>query len=398
MTRHIDLLRQHEKETTKKPRRKKKAAPAENEMQPAETIDQALAALPDENNGLIDEPSPIADEPFAALPDEAPAMDEAVKPAPGERAIADSPNDIKHLLLHTIEMTLEAFRHAAADKPFSFVALEKEVGNIAAWLERDRDMLNHFELLLVNREMHLRKMDAELGDLLQKAMIMMLYSLKVGLQLELPHLSLSELALAATLHHLGMSRIATDIRHKQGKLTSEELEAIRKAPAFSVAYLEKNGLQRPDILQAVENAQERYDGSGPKGLEGGQIPFMARVVGLLSMFESLVHIRSYRERLLPRDAIRMLIKNHKKTFDPSILRALIDAISLYPVGCYVQLNTGEVGQVVYVNPRLPLRPKVEIRFNRHGNEIPARDVDLRNQPTLMIRRCMYEESAKNLSE
>ena len=399
MTRHIDLLRSREKAAAgklpeapavpaKKGRKKKKDAAA--------PVPEEFAMLHDETTDLDAAPPELPEE-MAALPEE-PATPVAARKSMATSAATNGADAIRDILAHIIDSTLTAFRHAATDTNFDFSALQQATDEIVSRLEAEPAQLNQFELVLTDREKYLLNMDPNVGDLLQKAMTMMLYALKIGLQLSLPQHSLVDLALAATLHHLGMARISTQVRHKKNKLSEDELAMIGKAPEFSAAYLQRNGLNRGDILLAVANAQERHDGSGPRGLEGNSIPPLARIVGLLSMFESLIHVRSYRERLLPRDAIRLLIKNHKKSFDPAILKALIDAISLYPVGCFVQLNTGEVGQVVSVNPRLPLRPKVEIRFNRQGDEIPAREVDLRNQPTLMVRRCMYEESARNLSE
>lgn len=399
MTRHIDLLRSREKAAAGK----LPEAPATPARKGRKKKKEAAAPVPDEFAVLHDEATDLETAP-AATPDQMAPLPEETPPPVTAHATTASPAEanaagaIQSTLTHFIDSTLATFRHAATDSAFDLADLQQATDEIVRRLETEPMQLNQFELLLTNRENRLRDMDAELGDLLQKAMTMLLYALKVGLQLALPQHSLVDLALAATLHHLGMARISGDVRHKKGKLSEDELAMIAKAPEFSAGYLQRNGLNRSDILLAVANAQERHDGSGPKGLEGNNIPPMARIVGLLSMFESLIHVRSYRERLLPRDAIRLLIKNHKKAFDPTILKALIDAISLYPVGCFVQLNTGEVGQVVSVNPRLPLRPKVEIRFNRQGDEIPAREVDLRNQPTLMVRRCMYEESAHNLSE
>lgn len=407
MTRQIDLLRSQEKaaskgksragKTTKKPAAKKSA------KQPAAQEIDEFAALYDEEQATDPGTQTIIEE-IGALPEEGAAVEAAASDQGGKPSAtfpvdaSGIPEDIQTLLTQITDRTLAAFRHAGTDTPYDLTTLRQALDELTGKLEEDPMQLNDFELVLTNRIKRIRNLDAELGDLLEKAMTMMLYALKMAMQLGLDHLAKLNLTLASMLHHLGMTRIPTSIRSKKDRLSDEEFELIRQTPEFATDYLQRNGLGQTDILLAVANAPERHDGSGPKGLDGNNIPVMARIVGLLSMFESLVHFRSYRERLLPRDAIRLLIKNHKKTFDPAILKALIDAISLYPVGCYVQLNTGEVGQVISVNPRLPLRPKVEIRFNRHGEEIPAREVDLRNQPTLMVRSCMYEDAARNLTE
>jgi hypothetical protein len=46
----------------------------------------------------------------------------------------------------------------------------------------------------------------------------------------------------------------------------------------------------------------------------------------------------------------------KPLFSHRVLKAAGDAITLYPVGTPVRLNTGECGTVCRVTPRHPLRP------------------------------------------
>ncbi|MDQ6972676.1 MAG: hypothetical protein Q9M30_08505, partial [Mariprofundaceae bacterium] len=158
-----------------------------------------------------------------------------------------------------------------------------------------------------------------------------------------------------------------------------------------VDYLRQCGILDESVLVAIEQSQERINGSGPLGLNGPEISYMARIVGLLSFFEALIHYRPYRQRMLPRDAIREIILHHKNSFDIHILKALIDAVSLYPIGTYVQLNSGDIGQVVHVHPRLPLRPTILLIQDRNGHPIAKRNIDLQMQTTLRVERCMYPE-------
>ena len=246
--------------------------------------------------------------------------------------------------------------------------------------------------------MSIRDADTDLGDLVEKSVMMMLYAIKMGRQLRFNEDELHALVLAGMLHHIGMAQISADIRHKKKKLKPAEMDRIHAAPERGVEYLRQCGIRDDRILTAASQAQERFDGSGPAGLKGNEISRTARIIGLLSMFEALIHYRPYRKRLLPRDAIRELLIHHKSTFDPAFLKCLIDAISLYPVGTYVQLNSGDIGQVIRVHRRLPLRPVVHLSMDRHGNGIMPRDVNMQAQPTLMVKRCMYPEDVSEISQ
>ncbi|RMD63923.1 MAG: hypothetical protein D6824_04635, partial [Planctomycetota bacterium] len=296
-----------------------------------------------------------------------------------------------------VRLVLELFRRAADDESASPDALREHVAALLAAMKDHPERLEQIELIVANNPGGIRTADDDLGDLVEKSVMMMIYAIKMGMQLRLNDDELLALILAGMLHHIGMGQVPADIRHKKKKLTREEREAIAAAPERGAAWLKRCGIEDERILTAASEARERFDGSGPKGLKETEISRTARIIGLLSTFEAMTHYRAYRKRLLPRDAIREILVHHKQEFDPAFLKCLIDAISLYPVGTYVQLNSGDIGQVIHVHQRLPLRPVVHLTLDRHGNGIVPRTVDLRSQPNLMVERCMYPEDVAEIS-
>ncbi|MDQ6987108.1 MAG: HD domain-containing phosphohydrolase [Mariprofundaceae bacterium] len=259
----------------------------------------------------------------------------------------------------------------------------------------ERSQLSVLELKLSENTQRIRDMSEDFGGMLEKSMNMLLLSVKIGLQLRMPNEKILSLLLAAMLHHVGLAQVSAAIRQKSVALTREDRQAIRDAMHQGVAYLRDCGIDDEDTLYASEQSQERMDGSGPLGLKGPEISYLARIVGILSFFEAMVHYRPYRQRMLPRDAIREIILHHKNSFDTVILKALIDAVSLYPIGTYVQLNSGDIGQVIHVHPRLPLRPTVMLRLDRHQHPIAPREIDLQVQTTLQVEKCMYPEDLEH---
>jgi len=255
----------------------------------------------------------------------------------------------------------------------------------------DRQQLSALELKINGDSRSIREMSDEFGGMLEKSMNMLILSIKVGLQLRMSEASILSLLLAGMLHHAGLARVPIAIRQKSSALTRDERVTIRNATREGVKYLRECGIGDADTLLAIEQSQERIDGSGPLGMRGSEISYLARIVGLLSFFEALIHYRPYRQRMLPRDAIRDIILHHKNAFDTSLLKALIDAASLYPIGTYVQLNSGDIGQVIHIHPRLPLRPIVKLCMDRSGNPVTPRLMDLKEQTTLLVERCMYPE-------
>jgi len=55
-----------------------------------------------------------------------------------------------------------------------------------------------------------------------------------------------------------------------------------------------------------------------------------------------------------------LLRNEGRAYDDTVVRALVNSLSIYPVGLYVLLSTGRKGQVVDVNPASLQFPLVQV--------------------------------------
>ena len=53
-------------------------------------------------------------------------------------------------------------------------------------------------------------------------------------------------------------------------------------------------------------------------------------------------------------------KNNKQYYDENVIKALLYSLSLFPIGGYVYLSNGRIGQVVDVNPEDPKNPVVQL--------------------------------------
>ena len=412
MTRYFDLLRAHQQD---KPSPNVQPSPLHSDV-----LEDDSSTLPDETNEIIHEVPVIPDETEQLLlvdeessskPDDALMTDhhtdtttsatEEVHEPPSDNT-QHSPNfdDHSQWMLTCTQRIQRIFEHAQNQQSCSIEPLSQHLHILIEHLENDSDqrMIDALELSIAQQTHHIRGLHPSLGSLIQKSIMMMLYAIKAGQRLQLTFDDLINHTLAAMLHHIGMAQISPDIRHKKERLNKRELKSIQQAPQLGHAFLALCHIEEPCILQAALQSNERYDGSGAMAISGSDIAWSARLTGVLSMFESLIHYRPYRNRLLPRDAIREIVKHHKQAFDPEMLKALIESISLYPIGTYAQLNSGDIGLVIHIHPYRPLRPVVEIRMDRSGNPIPPRQIDLTTQPNLTVERCMYEEGTLELAK
>src|SRR5208283_5410057 len=79
---------------------------------------------------------------------------------------------------------------------------------------------------------------------------------------------------------------------------------------------------------------ERCDGSGyPRGRTGGQITELSRVAAVADAFVALVSPRPYRPSMIPYYAMETMLKLVRRgLFDHRFVRALLETVSLFPLG------------------------------------------------------------------
>jgi len=66
------------------------------------------------------------------------------------------------------------------------------------------------------------------------------------------------------------------------------------------------------------------------------------------------------------------------------LRLLLKAVSAFPLGSWVQMNSGQIGLVIGAGPRNPLRPKIGLYRGADKNGSPWEEIDLEKKPTVHI--------------
>ncbi|MGV8984629.1 HD-GYP domain-containing protein, partial [Clostridium sp.] len=110
----------------------------------------------------------------------------------------------------------------------------------------------------------------------------------LGLSMNLKQNELKELSIGAILHDIGKTKIPIEIITKQGKLTVEEFEEIKKHPTYGRNILEKNFSISTEVLKAVELHHERVDGNGyPFGLSGNEIPKFAKIICVCDVYDAV---------------------------------------------------------------------------------------------------------------
>jgi len=219
-----------------------------------------------------------------------------------------------------------------------------------------------------------------------------IFAVKVGIGLKYDRDKLLRLGLAAFLHDVGMTAVPNSIIFKHGKLNSAEFAVVKEHPLHGYELLKHLKNDYPYIVETALQEQEREDGSGyPQGLSGENIREFAKIVGIVDVFEALVHGRAYREGFITYNAIQKIIEQRSKQFNAKYIRALINSVSMYPVGSLVKLSTDEIARVISVNSQRPMRPIVELLTDADGVKLraPIR-INLEEEPLIYIVKPIEE--------
>jgi len=133
---------------------------------------------------------------------------------------------------------------------------------------------------------------------------------------------------AALLHDVGKIGIADSIITKDGKLTKEEFEEIKKHPTIGSQILSNISLSK-HLSEGAHFHHEKYDGTGyPEGIAEEEIPVFARIIAVADAYDAMASKRSYRDPL-PQQVVREeIVKGMGTQFDPEFAKVMIHLIDI----------------------------------------------------------------------
>ena len=219
-----------------------------------------------------------------------------------------------------------------------------------------------------------------------------IYSLILGKGVNYSQGKLIELGITALLHDIGMVFVPNEIVNKIGKLTTSELQQIRKHPDYTYKILETLGEKYLWIAKVASQEQERENGQGyPNGLKGDEIHDYAKIIGIVDVYEALTHNRPQRRGYMPHDAVKLILGTQKNLFSNDVKRLLLTKLSCFPLGSYITLNSKAVCKVIEIYEDAPLRPTVEILFDSQNRRLQKKKIiRLTEAPLLYITGTVYE--------
>jgi HD-GYP domain-containing protein (c-di-GMP phosphodiesterase class II) len=194
-----------------------------------------------------------------------------------------------------------------------------------------------------------------------------IFSVIIGQRLGLDRVQLYELGLGALFHDVGKQRIDADVINKPGSLTDEEWAQLKEHPTEGLLLLfGMHGFADApyrQMLMAYEHHM-KVDLTGyPENRRQREPTLFSRIVAVADAFDAGTSVRSYQYEPWPPDAVLQEMRdNPKRGFDKLLVKVLITATGVYPVGTLVILDTHELAVVSKVNPNPDLlhRPTVRV--------------------------------------
>ena len=238
---------------------------------------------------------------------------------------------------------------------------QHEIEKIQALLLRSAD---HFENLLLKSEL-----DSWVGGMVETLIATLEakdtytfghservshYCIAVADELKLSRDVKRVLLMSSICHDIGKVGIPDAILKKASSLSSEEYEEMKLHPTIGAEILKSiPNVER--FISGVKYHHEKWDGSGyPEGLEGENIPFFGRIVGLADSFDAMVSGRSYSGFMDQTDAVQRL-SEEKDLFDPYIVKAFSRA---YEKG-NISLKTSTQNNLTEVDKKV--EPKTSVQ-------------------------------------
>jgi HD-GYP domain-containing protein (c-di-GMP phosphodiesterase class II) len=238
--------------------------------------------------------------------------------------------------------------------------------------------------------------EVQSGELAKHSVNTAILSALIAREFKISDQNIRQLVMGALLHDAGMLRLPKEILNKRGGLSSEETRQMQAHPYYSYHIVRTELKLSEDVGRIAIQHHERWDGEGyPRYFRGKEIAMGARIVSVVDAFEAMVSEKPYRNSMIGYQAMKNILSDNSRRFDPDVLKAFVRIMGIYPIGSFIRLNTGAVARVTDVRGEAPLRPKIRIIIDEKGIEIQPTEgnvIDLLKEKRLFITRALDPRS------
>lgn len=192
-------------------------------------------------------------------------------------------------------------------------------------------------------------------------------AMAIGMEMELGKNDLIELGLGCLIHDVGMQAVGINMFDNGKPLSDGQLRRLADHPVRAIEIAGGYDSQFSALARfVIYQIHERGDGSGyPRGMTMEKIHPLARIAAVADAFIGMLTNRKHRLAIVGYYAIKSLLEDvSEKKFDPQVIRGLLRATSLYPLGSEVRLSNGVTGRVIRSGGWDYARPTIELSGTR----------------------------------
>lgn len=215
---------------------------------------------------------------------------------------------------------------------FGFSIKKNDDISISAAVKEAEDTMNEYKLsegrsmrssVILSLKKALEERDYETEE---HANRLVEFSLRLGKKVKLEESELNKLRLLALLHDIGKISIPDNIVLKPGKLTAGEWKIMKKHSEIGYRIAGSS----PDLAQIASGIlyhHEKWDGSGyPKGLKGGKIPIISRILSITDSYDAMISERPYKKAIPQEEALKEIKRCAGTQFDPYLVNKFLEVL------------------------------------------------------------------------
>ena len=156
-------------------------------------------------------------------------------------------------------------------------------------------------------------------------------ALRLGGQVGLDASALQALRGGGYLHDIGKLAVPDQVLLKPGKLDAQEWAVMQGHVREGERFTEALEFLPPETCEVISGHHERWDGTGyPRGLQGEQIPYAARLFALCDVYDALTSDRPYKLAWTHGEALSEIGAQAGRHFDPELSAVFLQLLGEAP--------------------------------------------------------------------
>jgi len=213
---------------------------------------------------------------------------------------------------------------------------------------------------------------------------MAILAMAVAIEMGLDEPNVREVGLCGFVHDWGMFKLTESLRDLHTSVSANDWSEIELHPLYTAEMLDSVQNISDEVRLAATQVHENADGSGyPRGQKAEQIHPYARILHVVDAYITLTAEMRGRQAFLAYDVMVYLLHQVKiQRMNGKATRALLNVISLFPIGSFLQLSDGTEAQVIRrsVSPYMTrsLAPYMTPIVQRVGADEKISAIDLAN--------------------